>query len=67
MRRKVSFSFCAMLAFLPCLLVPQLAGGQMQESAPVGGNLLPDGFHITPTAAPESRSICRPPAPDDKN
>jgi len=26
----------------------------MRESAPVGGNLLPDGFHITPTAAPGS-------------
>ncbi len=54
MRRKISFCFCAVLAFLPCLLVPQLAGGQMRESAPVGGNLLPDGFHITPTAAPGS-------------
>jgi YVTN family beta-propeller protein len=54
MRRKISFYFCVLLAFLPCLLVPELASGQVQESAPVGGDLLPDGFHITPTAAPGS-------------
>jgi YVTN family beta-propeller protein len=54
MQRKLSFSFCTVLAFLACLIVPELAGGQTWDSAPVGGNLLPDGFRITPTAAPGS-------------
>ena len=35
-------------------MVPEVAGGQTWDSAPVGGNLLPDGFRITPTAAPGS-------------
>jgi len=55
MQRKTSFCFfCAVLAFLACLIVPEFAAGQTWDSAPVGGNLLPDGFHITPTASPGS-------------
>jgi YVTN family beta-propeller protein len=54
MQIKLRFCFCAALAFLACLIVPWGAGGQTWDSAPVGGNLLPDGFRITPTAAPGS-------------
>ncbi|MGA7920563.1 MAG: alkaline phosphatase family protein [Candidatus Acidiferrales bacterium] len=54
MQNKLRFCFCAVLAFLTCLIVPGGAGGQTWDSAPVGGNLLPDGFRITPTAAPGS-------------
>ena len=54
MRQKTSFCFCAVLAVLLCLTVPELAGGQRRHPAQVGGNLLPDGFYITPTAAPGS-------------
>jgi YVTN family beta-propeller protein len=54
MQRKLRFCFCAVLAFLACLIAPGGAGGQTWDSAPVGGNLLPDGFRITPTAAPGS-------------
>jgi hypothetical protein len=54
MRRKIGFCFCALLAFLLCLMVPELASAQRRNSAAVGGNLLPDGFYITPTAAPGS-------------
>jgi len=54
MQRKLRFCFCAVLAFLACLIVPGFAGGQTWDSAPVGGDLLPDGFRITPTAAPGS-------------
>jgi hypothetical protein len=50
----MSFCFCAVPALLLCLMVPALAGGQVRNAAPVGGNLLPDGFYITPTAAPGS-------------
>jgi YVTN family beta-propeller protein len=39
---------------LPCLIAPALAGAQRLDAAPAGGNLLPDGFYITPTAAPGS-------------
>jgi hypothetical protein len=42
------------VAVLLCLTVPELAGGQRRHPAQVGGNLLPDGFYITPTAAPGS-------------
>jgi YVTN family beta-propeller protein len=52
MRRKISFN--SVMTFLLCLVLPAVAGGQRQKSAPVGGNLLPDGFYITPTAAPGS-------------
>lgn len=52
MRRKIGS--CAVLALLLCLMVSVLASGQRRNSAPVGGNLLPDGFYITPTAAPGS-------------
>jgi YVTN family beta-propeller protein len=54
MRRKIGFSVCAGLSLLLCLVMPGLAGGQRQNLAPVGGNVLPDGFYITPTAAPGS-------------
>ena len=54
MRRKIGSCFCAVLALLLCLMVSVLASGQRRNSAPVGGNLLPDGFYITPTAAPGS-------------
>jgi YVTN family beta-propeller protein len=49
MRRNISCCSCALLTLLLCLMAPALAGGQQ-----VGGNLLPDGFYITPTAAPGS-------------
>ena len=53
MRGKICF--CSLLAFLLCLMVPQLASGQSRKAAAsVGGNLLPNGFYITPTAAPGS-------------
>ena len=55
MRRKSRFCFCAVLPWLLCLVVPAFAGDT--TSAPVGGNLLPDGFYITPTAAPGSISM----------
>ena len=51
MRQKISF--CSVPALLLCLMVPAFAG-EGSNSAPVGGNLLPDGFYITPTAAPGS-------------
>jgi YVTN family beta-propeller protein len=54
MRRKVSFSFCVVLALLVGLMAPAWAGDQRPSFAPVGSNLLPDGFYITPTAAPGS-------------
>ncbi|MGB6384843.1 MAG: alkaline phosphatase family protein [Terriglobales bacterium] len=54
MRRNISCCFSAALVMLLCLMAPALAGGQRQNLAPVGGNLLPDGFYITPTAAPGS-------------
>jgi YVTN family beta-propeller protein len=54
MQRELRFCFCAVLAFLACLIVPGFARGQTWDSAPVGGNLLPDGFRITPTATPGS-------------
>jgi YVTN family beta-propeller protein len=53
MRRKMS-CFSAVPALLLCLMAPALAGGQVRNAASVGGNLLPDGFYITPTAAPGS-------------
>ena len=51
MRRKISFE--SVMTFLLCLVLPAL-GAQRRSQAPVGGNLLPDGFYITPTAAPGS-------------
>jgi len=35
-------------------MLPALAGGQIRNAASVAGNLLPNGFYITPTAAPGS-------------
>src|SRR5271155_1109732 len=46
-------SFYSVPALLLCLMVPAFAG-ERSNSAPVGGSLLPDGFYITPTAAPGS-------------
>jgi YVTN family beta-propeller protein len=55
MRRTIGFSFCAVLAVLLCLPASEFAaGGQRQKDTQVGGNVLPDGFYITPTAAPGS-------------
>jgi YVTN family beta-propeller protein len=50
----MSFCFCAVPAVILCLMIPALAGGQIRNAASVGGNLLPNGFYITPTAAPGS-------------
>ena len=52
MQRKSGLCFCAVVPWLLCLMASALAGDT--TSAPVGGNLLPDGFSITPTAAPGS-------------
>ncbi|MFZ0686141.1 MAG: alkaline phosphatase family protein [Terriglobales bacterium] len=49
MRRKNRFCFCALLGLLVCLMASALVGAQQ-----VGGNVLPDGFYISPTAAPGS-------------
>ena len=54
MLRKSNFCWCALLTFLLCLTAPLFADGHRSSSAPVGGNRLPDGFYITPTAAPGS-------------
>ena len=51
MRRKIRSS--AVLVSFFCLMAAVSASAQKRE-APVGGNLLPDGFYITPTAAPGS-------------
>jgi len=51
MRKMISFCICALL--FTYFLAPALAGAQRSD-AQVGGNLLPDGFYITPTAAPGS-------------
>jgi YVTN family beta-propeller protein len=53
MLSKFSGCVCVALALSFCLLTPVLAGAQRSEAS-VGGNLLPDGFYITPTAAPGS-------------
>jgi YVTN family beta-propeller protein len=55
MRRTIDFSYCAVPALVLCLAASELAGsGQRRKDAEVGGNVLPDGFYITPTAAPGS-------------
>jgi YVTN family beta-propeller protein len=55
MRRKISSCFCIVFAFLLCSMASESAMGQKRKAAAqVGGNLLPDGFYITPTAAPGS-------------
>jgi YVTN family beta-propeller protein len=51
MRGKTSL--CSVLAFALCLLIPAWSNAQRNQ-AQVGGNVLPDGFYITPTAAPGS-------------
>ncbi len=53
MQRKISLRF-SVVGLLFCLMVPALSGAQKRDAATVGGNLLPDGFYITPTAAPGS-------------
>ena len=52
MRRTISF--CGLLGLFCCLVASAWAGDQRPSSASVGGSLLPDGFYITPTAAPGS-------------
>ncbi len=52
MRRKTSFS--SVMACFLCLVLSAFTSAQKRTPAPVGGNLLPDGFYITPTAAPGS-------------
>jgi YVTN family beta-propeller protein len=54
MQRKTSAFFFALLGLVVCLIASSVAGAQRRNSAPVGGGLLPDGFYITPTAAPGS-------------
>ncbi len=54
MRRKMSFRLCAALTWIFCSMISTLMVGQVRKAASVGGNLLPDGFYITPTAAPGS-------------
>ena len=54
MSRNIRFCICFGIASLLCLLPVSLASAQKREQAPVGGNVLPDGFYITPTAAPGS-------------
>ncbi len=55
MNRKIGPCICTALALLLCLLPATLASAQKNhKQAAVGGNVLPDGFYITPTAAPGS-------------
>jgi hypothetical protein len=53
MRIKISYGICSVMLLFFYVLTAELASAQRHE-APVGGNLLPDGFYITPTAAPGS-------------
>jgi YVTN family beta-propeller protein len=53
MRKKSGSTICSILAACFYLSVTALISAQT-PSARVGGNLLPDGFYITPTAAPGS-------------
>src|ERR1700690_4042939 len=48
MRRKITPQSFALFALLLCLMSALMSGQQ------VDGNLLPDGFYISPTAAPGS-------------
>src|SRR5580692_8874201 len=52
MKRKITFCVCSISALI-FFLSPALMSAQKPQ-ATVGGNLLPDGFYITPTAAPGS-------------
>jgi YVTN family beta-propeller protein len=51
MQRKISL--CSATAFALCLLVPAWSSAQRNQ-AQIGRTVLPDGFYITPTAAPGS-------------
>ena len=53
MRGTTTWSTRVFLSLVICLVSAALAGAQRREAA-VGGNLLPDGFYISPTAAPGS-------------
>jgi YVTN family beta-propeller protein len=53
MRKKIGFRVCVVLTLLFCLMTITKANAQRTD-AQVGGNVLPDGFYITPTAAPGS-------------
>src|SRR5215472_13757426 len=58
MRRTIRFGLCAVLGGLVVLSVmaPKVvvAASGNQKLARVGGNVLPEGYYITPTAAPGS-------------
>jgi YVTN family beta-propeller protein len=54
MRRNRRCGFYAGVASLLCLIGGGFLGAQTQNWAPSGGTVLPDGFYITPTAAPGS-------------
>ncbi|MGA2003914.1 MAG: bifunctional YncE family protein/alkaline phosphatase family protein [Terriglobales bacterium] len=53
MRTSIRFRICNLVVLFLCLMLPAVANAQRSEAG-VGGNLLPDGFYITPTAAPGS-------------
>ena len=48
----MSFCICSISALI--LFLSPLGASAQTPEATVGGNLLPDGFYITPTAAPGS-------------
>jgi YVTN family beta-propeller protein len=56
MKSKMDLRFDLILGLFLCLMVPPLTSAQ-RDAAVVGGNLLPDGFYITPTAAPGSKFV----------
>src|SRR5579862_5749108 len=53
MRSNIDFRIGLILVLFLPFLAPALASAQRAD-AKVGGNVLPDGFYITPTAAPGS-------------
>ena len=53
MKSRIDFRIGLIFGLFLWVVAPPLASGQ-RAAASVGGNLLPDGFYITPTAAPGS-------------
>jgi hypothetical protein len=53
MRIKISYGICSVMVLCFSMLTAEAANAQRRQAA-VGGDLLPDGFYITPTAAPGS-------------
>jgi YVTN family beta-propeller protein len=51
---RVEISFCCALQLMVCLMATAVTSVQAQTSASVKGYILPDGFRITPAAAPGS-------------